>query len=179
MQPPITPMRWALDTESTGLTDADRIVSIAVYNEHHRVEYVVDPGIPSHPKAAEVHGITDEKAKRGRPAWWALGQILALIPRDSIIYAHNAKFDRRMIAQTLTGQVGKGAGEMWGGYEWRCTCELAREVLPRLRNHRLDTVADHFGLRRPAGAHHALEDAQLCWDVAQRLEHLKEKGGAA
>lgn len=56
---------------------------------------------------------------------------------------------------------------------WSCVRDRARHLLPFLPNHKLDTVAAHFGLSRLGEAHGALEDAVLCGRVDDRLEQLK------
>lgn len=59
---------------------------------------------------------------------------------------------------------------------WQCVMERARHLLPGLVNHKLDTVAAHFGLKRLGEAHGALEDAILCGCVD---EHLSQMGKEA
>jgi len=61
---------------------------------------------------------------------------------------------------------------------WQCVRDSARHLLPFLPNHKLDTVAAHFGLSRSGEAHGALEDAVLAGRVdALLMELVKPQAG--
>jgi DNA polymerase III subunit epsilon len=61
---------------------------------------------------------------------------------------------------------------------WQCVMERARYLLPGLVNHKLDTVAAHFGLKRSGEAHGALEDAILCGRVDEYLSQIGKEAQA-
>lgn len=100
----------AVDLETTG-TDvfADRIVTAAVV--HHTpgerprtLSWVIDPGVPIPPEAADVHGWTDDKVKahpRVRQPADALfeiaGQVALPMSLGVPLVAFNASFDLSML----------------------------------------------------------------------------------
>lgn len=55
------------------------------------------------------------------------------------------------------------------GPRWVCAYRMARLKLPHLAGHKLDDVADHFGLARDTLTHGALMDAILGGKVYNRL----------
>ncbi|MEH3146472.1 MAG: exonuclease domain-containing protein [Methylobacterium frigidaeris] len=105
----------ALDTETTGLhpLDGDRLVSVGLYPCHvdgdgpvapgfreladvgfdNPYQAVVNPGRPSSPQAAAVHGPTDEvlatKPPFGKPLAYDIHDLVA----GRVVVAHNAPFD--------------------------------------------------------------------------------------
>ena len=52
------------------------------------------------------------------------------------------------------------------------TVKLARHLLPHLRSHSLDALAEHFDLSPPLRRHRALPDVRLTCDVLLRLLEL-------
>lgn len=90
-----------IDTETTGLGAADQIVEVAVMDPSGRVviEAVVRPTVLVHPRAAEVHGRTDESLQ-GAPAYSAIDAELRRQLAGVHVIAYNASFDQRLLAQT-------------------------------------------------------------------------------
>ncbi len=162
MRPPATPLPpvvVALDVETTGVTGADRIVSIGMVRLETaglaRGDLVVDvghafcnPGRRSHWAALKVHGIADAFLATQPPFEELADWVCDFLAPAGLILAHNAAFDRRFLAQepSLSGRMGELPA-------WLCTLHLS--------GLKLDLACDSLGLRR-AGAHHgALEDAWL------------------
>jgi DNA polymerase-3 subunit epsilon len=75
----------------------------------------------------------------------------------SQLVAHNAAFDRAFVQHEL-GLLG-----MPFANPWYCTLQLSRRQLPRLFNHRLETVYRHLfgGLPEEVQRHRALDDARM------------------
>lgn len=91
-----------LDTETTGLHDAARIVEVAVLGMDGTVlfESLVNPGVPIPPEATAVHGITDEMVKDAPTFSDILVPLTgALINRKIVVY--NRDFDKRRLALEL------------------------------------------------------------------------------
>lgn len=102
---PLTRPLLAFDTESTGVTDQDRILqlaAIAIMPDGARVSrsWSFDPEMAIPAEATAVHGITDLDVA-GCPTFRScIGEILAfLLPCDFAGY--NLKFDLRMINAEL------------------------------------------------------------------------------
>lgn len=156
---PLPPVVVALDVETTGLSGADRIVSIGMVRLETaglaRGDLVVDvhhsfcnPGRPSHWAALKVHGIKDAFLAAQLPFAELADGICDFLSPANLILAHNAPFDRRFLTQELSL-----AGRMGHLPPWQCTLQLCGA--------KLDLACDDIGLKR-AGAHHgALEDAWL------------------
>ncbi len=162
----------ALDLETTGLwAAADRIVEIAAVRFRETGETVdtfqslVNPERPVSPGAYAVHGISDQELAGAPRACDILPELLAFLgdPEYAALVAHNASFDAGFLGTELTrAGLGVPAHAMYD------TLALARERLPMLENHRLDTVARHCGLD-PAGAHRAMADTLLVKEIWLRL----------
>jgi DNA polymerase III subunit epsilon len=73
-----------------------------------------------------------------------------------VMVAHNAPFDRRVLAQAFAR-----TGLEWPGPPVICTAALARAMLPLQRERRLGAVADALGIEVEL-AHRALPDAETC-----------------
>jgi DNA polymerase-3 subunit epsilon len=94
-----------LDTETTGLTNADEIVEIAVIDHDGQtlINELVKPSRKIPYDATQIHGITDEMVSGALkfPIAWATKVRPALFGRTIAIY--NAGFDLRMMAQSHGG----------------------------------------------------------------------------
>jgi DNA polymerase-3 subunit epsilon len=105
-----------------------------------------------------IHGIGPEDtelAPEFDELWWEIGPVLS----GRRLLAHNAAFDMRVL-----GALVRSRDLIAPDYEYACTVGLARKALPHLRNHKLDTVCDHCGIRL---VHHdAASDAEACARVA-------------
>lgn len=91
-----------IDTETTGLSGDAEIVQLAVVGADESVllQTLVKPTVPIDPKAAAVHGIT-EQALLNAPRFDAVlvPLLQAVGHRDVLIY--NAEFDLRLIRQSV------------------------------------------------------------------------------
>lgn len=91
----------AADTETTGLhvLEGDRLISAAFLRVHPDaleaapLEILVNPGRPSSPEAAAVHGLT-EADLRDRPTFaYTHARAIIDVCRQATLVAHNAPFD--------------------------------------------------------------------------------------
>ncbi|MFH1684578.1 MAG: exonuclease domain-containing protein [Candidatus Margulisiibacteriota bacterium] len=88
----------------------------------------------------------------------------------AVLIAHNADFDVSFVKEQLKKTSDK---ELINGVI--CTVKVARYLLPGLTNHKLHTVASHFGLKAE-NRHRAMGDAELTFQVWTKfLPLLKEK----
>ena len=165
-----------VDCETTGLSQYDRIVSLAMIRisvpsllqgnlDAGFVHLVFDPLRKSHPKAAEVHGWNDWTLLfQDRFSIWA-GAISAYINKCDLMVAHNAKFDSSFLERELL--AGIQSTELPPQY---CTMETWRHEFDSGAS--LDSVARQIGLP-PRGTHNALEDAWICLNVWMKLNGIQ------
>lgn len=161
-----------VDTETTGLSvkNGGRVIEIgavAVENGQIVAELatLINTNTPINYGAFRVHGISEQMLV-GKPAphevWpWFL-EFVGACP----LVAHNAPFDRAMINHELhlLGMLFENP--------WHCTVRLSRRKLPRLMNHKLETVYNYlFGkLPEDVQRHRALDDARIAARVWIELQ---------
>ena len=164
----------AFDVETTGLNPySDRIVELgAVIFENGQAitqfTTLVNPGCLIPISASQVNHITNEMLS-GAPSesqiYPALINYLGdAIQGNTIICAHNAKFDMDFLSATLE-RLG------FSGYiRYIDTLALSRKYL-LLSNYKQDTVAAHYGFVN-SNSHRAASDALICGRILGEL--LKE-----
>ncbi len=193
-------MIFFFDTETTGFTD-DRmpldhpsqphIVQIAGMltgdggDVHSQFSLIVDPGVPIPPRAAEVHGITTERAQAvGISERSAYGLFAAMVARADTVVAHNIKFD-----MTVMEVAAKRIGiEKPIDARPVCTMQAATDIvnlpptdrmiaagITRPKSPRLEECVQHFFGEDLDGAHDALVDVRACMRV---YFHLLERTAA-
>lgn len=152
-----------LDTETSGLSvgNGGRVIEIgavAVENGQIVAELatLINTATPVSYAAFRIHGISQQMLS-GKPAPEEVWPWFLEFVGDSPLVAHNAPFDRAFVQHELR-LLGMELHN-----SWHCTVRLARRKLPRLSNHRLETVYRHlFGeLPRDLQRHRALDDARM------------------
>ncbi|MFE4264857.1 DEDDh family exonuclease [Streptomyces sp. NPDC056883] len=159
MWPTAYPQGYAVvDVETTGLARDDRIISAAVYRldaqgnvEDHwytLVNPLRDPG------PVWIHGLTSDMLQDA-PLFKDIAGEFADRLADRVLVAHNAIFDWQMIAREYA------RAEATAPVRQRlCTIALSKELNLPLPNHKLESLAAHFGVVQQR-AHHALDDARV------------------
>ncbi|MFE2049131.1 DEDDh family exonuclease [Streptomyces sp. NPDC059459] len=157
--PAAYPQGYAVvDVETTGLARDDRIISAAVYRLDARGEVedhwytLVDP--QRDPGPVWIHGLTSE-ALRGAPLFPDVAEEFAARLDGRVLVAHNAVFDWQMIAR----EYARAKREV-PVRQRLCTIALAKALDLPLPNHKLESLAAHFGVVQQR-AHHALDDARV------------------
>jgi DNA polymerase-3 subunit epsilon len=106
----------------------------------------------------ECHGLTHLDVLDA-PEFSAIApEFLARLTRADIVIAHKASFDIGALYATLNH-----FGLVCPGFEYICTCQLARRVWPELPSHSLDALAAHIG--HQFNHHHAQADAEAAGRV--------------
>lgn len=155
----------ALDVETPNSAN-DRISALgltvieagAVTQEFYRL---VNPETFFHPFNVALTGITPELVA-GEPAFPALWPEIEPILSSGLLVAHNAPFDLSVLSKCL-----KGYGIPWKScVRYVCTCQMGRRLLPRLENHRLNTLCAYWGLELEH--HHAGSDSRACGELLLR-----------
>jgi DNA polymerase-3 subunit epsilon len=157
-----------IDTETTGVEDDDRVIDVAVVvRDYHTktqrtITTLINPGgRKSSPEAQEVHKI-DPRELETMPSFAKIADALLDFIGDTIIVAHNADFDARMINAELR-RAGKPP---LPANRFRCTMELAKAMKFRGGACSLATVTKNYGLAYDSSNHHrALYDATLAADL--------------
>lgn len=161
-----------LDLETTGFSPhrGDRIIEIgAVAVAHGEIvaEFQTLIRVPrSIPwQASRVHGITD-RMLAGQPLPEDVYPAFRDFIGESLLVAHNARFDLSFLRHEF-GRLGMELSNRHG-----CTLERARRTLPRLTDHRLETVARYLlgALPEEMRLHRALDDARLTARVWLAME---------
>ena len=153
------PQSYAVvDVETTGLARDDRIVSAAVYRLDAQGEvedhWYTEVNPERDPGPVWIHGLTSD-ALAGAPLFPEIAGEFADRLAGRVLVAHNAAFDWSMIAREYAR-----AGRTAPVRQRLCTIALAKELRLPLPNHKLESLAAHYGVvaRR---AHHALDDARV------------------
>ncbi|MFD4715074.1 DEDDh family exonuclease [Streptomyces sp. NPDC058430] len=157
--PAAYPQGYAVvDVETTGLSRDDRIISAAVYRLDARGEVedhwytLVNP--ERDPGPVWIHGLTNDVLE-GAPLFKDIAEEFATRLDGRVLVAHNAVFDWSMIAREYA------RAERTAPVRQRlCTIALSKELGLPLPNHKLESLAAHFGVVQ-RNAHHALDDARV------------------
>lgn len=147
-----------VDVETTGLARDDRIVSAAVYrldaqgNVEDHWYTLVNP--ERDPGPVWIHGLTTETLQ-GAPLFPEIAAEFSARLDGRVLVAHNAMFDWSMIAREYA------RAERTAPVRQRlCTIALSKELSLPLPNHKLESLAAHFGVVQQR-AHNALDDARV------------------
>ncbi|WDF37093.1 DEDDh family exonuclease [Streptomyces sp. T12] len=157
--PAAYPQGYAVvDVETTGLARDDRIISAAVYRLDARGEVedhwytLVNP--ERDPGPVWIHGLTSEMLDTA-PLFQDIAEEFSTRLDGRVLVAHNAVFDWQMIAREYA------RAEREAPVRQRlCTIALSKELALPLPNHKLESLAAHFGVVQQR-AHHALDDARV------------------
>ncbi|MEV6958308.1 DEDDh family exonuclease [Streptomyces sp. NPDC051207] len=163
-----------VDVETTGLARDDRIISAAVYRLDARGEVedhwytLVNP--ERDPGPVWIHGLTSDVLE-GAPLFGDVAEEFTDRLRDRVLVAHNAVFDWQMIAREYA------RAEREAPVRQRlCTIALSKELGLPLPNHKLESLAAHFGVVQRR-AHHALDDARVLAEAFRPSLHAAAAGG--
>lgn len=118
-----------------------------------------------------IHGITPDDVADAPAFGDVLGDVVAAVG-DLPVVAHNAQFD-----MTAFSRACAAAGQPVPHWTFGCSLALARAAKLGISNHRLPTVAAHFGVEL-AKHHDALSDARACGDIIVGLASAGVSGGS-
>ena len=129
-----------IDLETTGgKYKKEGITEIAIYrfdgkNVIDSFISLVNPEKTIHPFVEKLTGITQSLVKDA-PRFYQIAKKIIEITEDTIIVAHNAQFDYRMIKQEFDRL----------GYNYNkktlCTIEFSKTILPKIKSYKLDNLA--------------------------------------
>lgn len=163
-----------VDVETTGLARDDRIVSAAVYQLDARGEVqdhwytLVNP--ERDPGPVWIHGLTSDTLA-GAPLFPEIAEEFAQRLAGRVLVAHNAVFDWSMIAREYARARATAPVR-----QRLCTIALSKELGLPLANHKLETLAAHYGVVQQR-AHHALDDARVLAETFRPSLRLAARSG--
>ncbi len=164
------------DVETTGLSAVyDTIIELAAVRVQEgeivdRFESFANPHHPLSETTINLTGITDDMLKDAPEVEDVLKDFAEWMG-DDVLVAHNATFDIGFINQGFE-KIGmeKVKNPIID------TLELARFLLPQLKNHRLNTLCKHFNIELTQH-HRAIYDAEATGHLTWKLvKQLLEKG---
>jgi DNA polymerase-3 subunit epsilon len=150
-----------VDTETNGLggehCEVTEIGAVLVGGGelHERWETLVPVRMPLSRGIQRFTGVTQSMVDAAPPADVTLPE-LAEHMDGRVLVAHNAAFDRRVLAQAF----GR-AGLAWPDPPTLCTVALARALHPLARQRKLAPLAESLGIEVEV-SHRALADAETC-----------------
>ena len=149
----------AFGLETTGLSYYSRVPEIGAVRFRHRgepetVTTLVQAGMPIQAGARAIYGIDESMLSGAPPPEAAIASFLEF-RGDSILVAHNARFDVAMLSLELTF-LGIAAPEN----PVIDSLVLSRRAFSQLRNHRLETLVEHLEIAVDR-MHRALPGASL------------------
>ena len=157
-------------------------IGIAVFEEGRMVDSfqsLVNPESDFSWFNIRVHGIRPEMVAQS-PCWTEIFEQVRELLDGAPIVSHTY-FDQA----ALNGACQRDGLEAVRPRKWIDTCGLARQAWPHLPNHKLPTLAEHFGIKY--NSHDALEDARAAGEIlslalkarSMTLEELLALPGAA
>jgi len=173
---------WVVDVETSGQgPPQDRGIEVAGVEVLARTRgrsftTLVNPGGSLPEFITRLTGITPARLETA-PLPAAVFPYLYGLFQDAALCAHSAAFDLRFLEHEFQLALGRKLEA-----PVICTVRLARRILPELKNHDLDAVAERLRLRfdRPGssrGRHRALGDALVTAEVFIKfLRRLKSAG---
>ncbi|MCW2966573.1 MAG: hypothetical protein JWM71_345, partial [Solirubrobacteraceae bacterium] len=150
-----------VDTETNGLAgDACEVTELGAVlvgggELHDRWETLCAVRAPLARGIQRFTGITQSMVDAAPPAETTLPELAELL-EGRVLVAHNASFDRRVLAQAF-----RSAGLEWLDPPALCTVALARRLHPLARQRALRPLAESLGIEVET-SHRALADAETC-----------------
>lgn len=163
-----------VDVETTGLARDDRIISAAVYrldargNVEDHWYTLVNP--ERDPGPVWIHGLTSDVLE-GAPLFGDIAEQFSERLDGRVLVAHNAIFDWSMISREYARASAAAPTR-----QRLCTIALSKELRLPLPNHKLESLAAHFGVVQQR-AHHALDDARVLAEAFRPSLHTAARDG--
>lgn len=162
------------DTETTGTTDEDRIVSfgaIIILNREitdKKIELFFNPQRAMNPEAAKITNISDDFLKDKPKFSKCLKEIEKFLEGADALIAHNASFDQNFLNREL--KIAKAQYKIEDRFQIIDSLKLARERV-KIGSYSLDRLCDYFQINKSVrdSGHGALIDAELLAKVYLKL----------
>jgi DNA polymerase-3 subunit epsilon len=166
------------DLETTGLSAARSqicevgAVRVRALELVDSFQSLVNPGVALPDPVARLTGLRERELRSAPPASKVVPDFLSFAA-DTLLVAHNARFDQSFLERQLLALHGRRLSE-----PTLCTAALARRLLEgRLRRVGLASLANFFGVPTTP-CHRALPDAEATAQVLVHLIGLAQERGA-
>ena len=165
------------DIETTGLSPITckitEIGAVLVKNDEVLAVFntFVDPEMPIPAEITDLTGITDDMVESAPKTEEAVKMFLDFIG-DRMLVAHNASFDISFIRKAATDHG------LTFNNAYLDTVSMSRFVNPDLKKHKLDAIADYFGLG-DFNHHRASDDAEMCARIFYRMVAKLQNDGVS
>lgn len=147
---------------------AYRVKGCEVRDEFHTL---VNPETPIPPFITSLTGISNDMVRNAPKFAEVAADFLDFIG-DRVLVAHNASFDMGF----LNHEIGRVYPDYRVANPSLCTVQLSRKLLPNIRNHKLNTVADYFSIEL-LHHHRASDDARATANIfVNLLRDLQTRG---
>ena len=168
----------AFDVETTGLSSiTSRIIEVGAVifeNEKPVAQFssLVNPNVFIPESATAVNHITNDMIKYAPSEEKVFSDLVNFLgdalDNQTIICAHNAKFDMAFLSETLMrlGYSGK--------INFVDTLSLSRRNIFSVDNHKQKTIAEYFGIVNDQ-EHRAVSDAMVCGEILSKLLDCERK----
>lgn len=155
------------DLETSGL-DAryEGIIEIGAVNitTGEKFSTFCNPGKRISKRIEELTGITNEMLQDAIPQKEAILKFFEFVGDNAVLCGHNLSFDCRM----LTGVCARLHIKHPVIY-FIDTLPISRKLLPELKNHKLGSLCEHYGVINKA-AHRAIEDVIANVEVYKKMQ---------
>ncbi len=157
-----------LDVETTGGSPyRSRIIEIGIIKVQNgrvakKYERLINPETAVDPFVSRMTGIR-QKDLENSPTFMDLADELLYLLEDSVIAAHNVRFDYGMLRHEF-----RRSGIKFQSRHF-CTVRLARQLYPGRQNYNLDALIESFNLTC-LHRHRAYDDAKAIWDFYKLAE---------
>jgi DNA polymerase III subunit epsilon len=167
------------DTETTGLSNDDEIVEIAIVDKTGKIllNSLVKPKQKIPTSAQKIHGITNNNVKNA-PSWDELHiQVMDIFSNAEYVIAYNMVYDWRMLLQTVQGYDLEKNYQSLGKIEKKLHCAMHRfasfygewnEYFGDWTWQKLSTAAKYFDIEQK-NAHRALDDTVTTLRLVEKL----------
>lgn len=167
-----------IDTETTGLSEQDKIVQIAWivvpnfknFEENYKHDHIVKVDIPI--TNSHIHGITDEISQKGKELKYVLDLIIKDIEDFSIklIIGHNINYDRNMIINNaIMIDYDTSLLSLFKQIPIYCTMMNGRYLFNKHKYPKLQELYKLFNNREFENSHNALYDVEATMNCFQKL----------
>lgn len=164
-----------VDLETTGVSTRSRVIEIGAvrFNSSgtltREFSSLAFPGHGYLHGAEFIHGISQREVESAAPIGAVLRQLVDFVG-DRVVVAHNLPFENRFLGSELERALMEPGDNV--GF---CTYSAARRFVSTGTNHKLATLAQHFGIRE-GSSHRALPDARVGAHLAFKLLQLVASG---
>lgn len=157
-----------VDVETTGASfNYGRIIEIGVIRiEDGRIvqtfNSLINPHCSLPPEIELLTGISSAQLENS-PSFYNIKNDLLAIFEDSVLAAHNARFDYAFLKTEFKRL------EISFNAKLLCTVKLSRDLYPEYRHHNLDAIIERFNFSCQS-RHRAFDDAKVLWDFYQLIQ---------